>query len=151
MNFYTRNKKFGLSGIMVLIIYSISLVLAPWFHLHPGDYHSDSTADIYHAHAESFTAHTCGHDETDQRQDKYNHHFDETTIAFGDMSGFARPITINSIKLPKFSTILVLFVKSTTESNSQQLLRQGTFNLSIVQSQQDYCVLAATNLSPPQV
>ena len=149
MNFYTHKMKFGLSGIIVLIVYSISLLLTPWFHLHPGEHHSDTTGNVYHSHGESFAAHTSGHEKGDHQKGNYNHHFSETITAFDYMTGIARPNPGNFVNPTKFSTILVLFGQSFTESYSQQISRQDAFDLLLLQPQQDYCILSATNLSPP--
>ncbi|MCH8020298.1 hypothetical protein IH785_10595 [candidate division KSB1 bacterium] len=141
--------KFSLSGIAVLFIYAISLVLAPCFHKHPGKYHADSNADSYHSHTDPFGSHSSEHGDEDHRKDSTPGHFSEPVTAADEMVGVSQ--APGKIFNPtKFPPILVLFIQTSAESCSNQLSWQDAFTLLPLQPQQDYCILTAANLSPPQ-
>jgi len=142
--------KLGLAGMAVLVFYLISIVLTPLFHQHPGEYHPGSINTGYHSHAEPFATDIPEHSEDNNREDVESHHFSKTNTAFEDMVGIVQVNSRNIINPAKFSPIAVLFIQSSAESCSNQLSWQNAFNLLPLQPQQDYCVLTATNLSPPQ-
>ena len=150
MIFGMNKMKFGLCGIAVLVSYLISIVLTPLFHQHPGEYHPGSINNGYHSHAELFATHTYEHSDDDNREDPTPHHFGETITPFAGMVVVVQVNAGNIINPAKFSPILVLFIQSSAESCSNQICWQDVFNLLPRQTQQDYCVLTATNLSPPQ-
>ena len=150
MNFYTHKMKFGLSGIVVLVFYLISLVLTPLFHQHPGEYHPGSINTGYHSHAEPFVTHTSEHGEDDNREDAIPHHFGETITPFEDMVGVVQVNPGNIINPAKVSLIFDIFIPTSSESCPNQLYWQHGFNLLPHQPQQDYSIFTATDLSPPQ-
>jgi len=150
MIFGMNKMKFSLSGMTVLVFYLISIVLTPLFHQHPAEYHPVSINTGYHSHVEPFAPHTSEHREDDSRENATPDHFDETITPFEDMVGFVQVNPESVINPAKFAPIAVLFIQSSAESCSNQLSWQNSFNLLSPQPQQDYCVLTATNLSPPQ-
>ncbi|MEE8126941.1 MAG: hypothetical protein V3T45_00170 [Nitrospinaceae bacterium] len=150
MIFGMNKMKFSLSGMTVLVFYLISLVLTPLFHHHHEEHHPGSRDNGYHSHSEPFVTPTSEHGEDDSRENATADHFDETITPFEDMVGFVQVNPESVINPAKFAPIAVLFIQSSAESCSNQLSRQNSFNLLSLQPQQDYCVLTATNLSPPQ-
>jgi len=149
MIFCTKKLKFSLSGIVVLFIYAISVVLAPCFHKHPGKYHTDSNAVSYHSHTDPFGSNKSEHSDEDHREYSTPDHFSEPVTAADEMVGV--PQAPGKIFNPtKFPPILVLFIQTSAESCSNQLSWQDAFTLLPLQPQQDYCILTAANLSPPQ-
>ncbi len=149
MTMVARKTIFALSGIGVLFFYLISLVLAPMSHLHPREHHPGATNTGYHSHVEPFAAHTSDH-EDDDREDAAPHHFSETFALFEAMVGIVQVNPGDIINATTFSHLLVLFIQSSVESDSNQFDWQDVFNWSALQFQQEYSILAATNLSPPQ-
>ena len=150
MNLYTHKMKFSLSGITVLIFYTISLVLAPWFHLHPGEYHPGPIGDGYHSHAEPFKAPISEHSEDDHQTDESYSHLGETITALDVMAGVARVNPSNIIHPAKFSLIVNTLISTSSEICQNQLSRKHPLSLLSPQPPQEYCLLTATNLSPPQ-
>jgi len=150
MIFCTNKMKLGLSGMAVLVFYLISIVLTPLFHQHPGEYHPGSINTGYHSHAEPFATHTAEHSEDDNREDVAPHHFNETNTPFEDMVGVAQVNPGNIFNPAKLSPVLDLLIQSSAESCSSQPSRKISCYLLPLQPQQDYCILTAANLSPPQ-
>ena len=152
MDFFTKKMKVGLSGIVVLVFYLLSIVLTPLFHLHPGEYHPGSINTGYHSHAEPFATHTSEHGEDNNRENAIPHHSGETITPFEDMVGVVHQVNPgNKINPSKFPSILdVLLYPTSSESCQNQLPRQNILYLVPPQCQRDYSVLTATNLSPPQ-
>lgn len=134
----------------MLVPYLISLVLNPLFHQHPGEHHPGSTNVGYHSHTEPFASHTSEHSEGFNQDDATPHHFGETLTLFEDMLGVVQVNQDYIINPAKFSPVLVLFIQSFAERYFNQLSWQDAFNLLALQPLQDYRVLTATNLSPPQ-
>ena len=138
----------SLSGIAVS--YLLSIFLAPLFHQHPGEQHSDSTVSGYHSHAGS----TKSHAHTEKNASKKaatSHHSSETITPFHDMVGVVQVNPDNNIKPAKFSLAIILSIQSSVESCAPQFSRQNAFQSLPPPPRQDYCVQSATNLSPPQV
>jgi len=143
--------KLGLAGMAVLVFYLISIVLTPLFHQHPGEYHPGSINTGYHSHAEPFATDIPEHSEDNNREDVESHHFSKTNTAFEDMVGVAQVNPgniINPLKFPPISGVLILPMSS--ENRTNQFSRKNTLFFPSPYPQQDYCVLSATNLSPPQ-
>ncbi len=150
MIFVTKKMKFAFSGIAVLGFYVLSLVLTPWFHLHPGEYHPGSRDNGYHSHAELFATHTSEHSADDNQEDATPQHVGETITPFEDMVGIVQVNPGDIINPATFPPVLVLSVQASVENCSNQVSWQDAFTLLPLQPQQDYYVLTATNLSPPQ-
>ena len=151
MIFCGKKVKFGLSGIVLLVFYWVFLVLVPLFHLHPGEYHPDSIGDVYHSHAAPFTPLSSEHNEDDHAEDEPINHSSKTIAPSNEIVGVVRVNLNNIINSVKFSLALDIFLPTSSESSQRQLFRRESFSLSLPQGQRDYDVLAATNLSPPQV
>jgi hypothetical protein len=149
--FSSRKKKTSaLCGITVLVYYLISLALAPLFHLHPGEYHHGSINTGYHSHTEQFATHASERSADDIEENAVRDYLGETITLFEDVAGVVQVNPVTTINPAKFSPISVLFIQSSAESCSDQLSWQDAFNWLPLHPQQDYCVLSATNLSPPQ-
>lgn len=151
MNLTTHKTKFGLYGILVLIIYSISLFLTPWFHLHPGEHHSDSTRDIYHSHSDPFVSHPSDHDEDNHQEEVPISHFPVAKPLLDDLVGIARVNPGSIINPSKFPPVADVLIPPTSfEICQNQPAGQSILYLVPPQCQRDYSVHSATNLSPPQ-
>jgi len=149
MIFCTNTRKFGLSGIAVLVFYLISIILTPLFHKHPGEHHPGSTNTRYHSHTEPFTTHTSEHSDEDHREDATPGHFSEPITASDEMVGVSQAPG-NIINSAKLASIVDIFIPKSSERCQSQVSQQNTLSLLSPQPQQDYCILTATNLSPPQ-
>ncbi|NIR49882.1 hypothetical protein GWN75_16175 [candidate division KSB1 bacterium] len=133
-----------------MVFYLISIILAPLFHHHAEEHHHDSVNSGYHSHTAPFSTHTSAHHADGKQEDTTSQHFCDTITAHEDMVGVIQGHSGNTFNPVKFLSTLVSSIKSSLESNSHKVSRQYAFNLLPLQPQQDYCVLTATNLSPPQ-
>lgn len=149
--FYMNKMKLSLSKTTVLFFYVIAIVLTPFFHHHPEGHHPDSANSGYHSHAAPFASHTHEHSEDDQHEDNSTDHFSASITHFTGMMGVVQANTNNIFELVTLSITLDLLIQSTEGHYSSQFPQETDFNLLPLQPQQDYCILSATNLSPPQV
>ncbi len=145
----TKTPNCRLSKIVLLVFYMVAIVLTPLFHHHPEGHHPDSINSGYHSHVAPFANHTHEHSEDDQHEDNSADHFGSTMSSFKNMIGVVQVNPDNIFKFSKLPIAFNLVFHTFAENSVEQPSREITFKFLPHQPQQDYCVFAASNLSPP--
>jgi len=134
-----------LAGALI-IAHLATCLLAPWFHQHPEQDHAEAKGDSYHAHASPFAPLPSEHEEDDDHEDAILHLFTVGNTSLELLRGAAPAHSENRVA----TVVLIVVDWLVAAIPNPTLSRQGFFQSPILSNPQDYCVLSATNLSPPQ-
>lgn len=150
MIFTSSQKASSLLTGAVIIAHLVAFFFAPWFHLHPGEDYADLNGEFYHSHTMPFTSHAPEPDQDEQHQDAIMHLFAVRSQPLDEMHGFFQVNFGNIINPAKCAPNLDFFNLPSTSISQYQFVFQNTTKFLIHPLQQNYFVLNATNLSPPQ-
>jgi len=131
----------------LVIVHLMACVLLPWFHAHPGEDHADLKGNSYHSHAEPFASHAAEREDDDHQQAKETAHllFEGIRPMPGMLAAYGNPYDFRQ------SSPAIDFIDPAVVFASHAPLPAGFLSkIPISPSLRDYCVLTATNLSPPQ-
>lgn len=147
MIFFSRQNSKSLPAGALIVTHLALCLLAPWFHQHPGHDHAEAKGGSHHAHAVPFAPPPSGHEEDDDHENAILHLFTVGNPSLELLRGATPAHSDNSVA----AVALIVVDWLVAAIPNPALSRQGCFQSPILSPPQDYCVLSATNLSPPQV
>lgn len=140
-----KNYYYPLAGTLI-IAHLVTCLLAPWFHQHPGQDHAEANGSSHHAHASPIAPLPSEREEDDDHEDAILHLFAVGNTSLELLHGASLAHSDNSVA----AVGLIVVDWLVTTIPNPVFAGQSLFKPSILPSPQDYCVLSATNLSPPQ-
>ena len=139
------NSKSLLAGAVIVMHLAVCL-LSPWFHQHPEHDHAEAKGGSHHAHGLPFTPLPFEHKDNDDHDDAILHLFTAGNSSLELLRDASSAHSGNSV-----AAVVLRFVDRFAAAISNPALsRQIVYRSPILLNPQDYCVLSATNLSPPQ-
>jgi len=140
-----KNCSYLLAGALIFA-HLATCLLAPWFHQHPGQDHAEVKGDSHHAHVSPFAPLPSEHEEDDDHENAILHLFTVGNTSQELLRGASPAHSDNSVA----AVVRIVVDWLVAAIPNPALSRQGCFQSPILSPPQDYCVLSATNLSPPQ-
>jgi len=134
-----------LAGALI-IAHLAACLLASWFHQHPGQDHAEVKGGSHHAHASPFAPLPFEHEEDDDHEDAILHLFTVGNTSLELLRGASPAYSENTVA----AVVLIVVDWLVATIPNPALSCQGFFQSPIPSPPQEYCVLSATNLSPPQ-
>lgn len=147
MIFFSRQNSEGLLAGALIIAHLATCFFASWFHQHPGHDHAEAKGNSHHAHGLPFTPLPSEHEEDDDdHEDAILHLFTVGNPSLELLRGASPAHSDNGVA----AVVLIAVDWLVAAIPNPALSRQGFFQSPNLSNPQDYCVLSATNLSPPQ-
>ena len=140
-----KNCNYLLAGVLI-IAHLATCLLGPWFHQHPGQDHAEAKGGSHHTHASPSAPLASEHEEDDDHEDAILHLFTVGNPSLELLRGASPAHSENSVA----AVVMIVVDWLVAAIPNPTLSRQGFFQSPILSNPQDYCVLSATNLSPPQ-
>jgi len=147
MIFFSRQNSKSLPVGALIVTHLALCLLGSWFHQHPGHDHAEAKGGSHHAHALPFAPLPSEHEEDDDdHEDAILHLFTVGNPSLELLRGASPAHSENSVA----AVVLIVVDLPFAAISNPGFSRQSLFKSSILPNPQDYCVLSATNLSPPQ-